>query len=62
MFFGFASEFVICIFLAYCRPVNHAFGTRDVIFLHFGMYAFFFSICHVIYDEIRKFLIRNFPP
>lgn len=62
MFFGFTTEFVLCIFLAYCRPINYAFGTRDVVFLHFGMYAFFFSTVIVVYDEIRKYLIRNYPP
>lgn len=61
MFFGLTSELVICVILAYIRPINYAFGTRDVIFLHFGMYAMFISIVHMVYDEIRKYLIRNWP-
>lgn len=62
MIMGWAFEFTLCIFLAYCRPINHVFGTRDVIFLHFGLYSLFFSIMMLLYDETRKFLIRNFPP
>lgn len=60
MFFALQTEFIICIVLFYCRPVNNAFGTRDVIFLHFGIYAAFFSIVHNVYDELRKYLIRSF--
>lgn len=62
MIMGWAFEFFLCMLLAYFRLINHVFGTRDVNFMHFGMYSFFFSILMLIYDEIRKFLIRNYPP
>jgi sodium/potassium-transporting ATPase subunit alpha len=61
MILGWVVEFVLCFVLAYLRPINHVFGTRDLIFLHFGIYSLFFAMMLLIYDEIRKFLIRNFP-
>ena len=61
MIMGWAIEFCLCIFLAYARPLNAVLGTRDVIFMHFAVYSFFFSILMLLYDETRKFLIRNFP-
>lgn len=61
MFFSLSTELSVCMLLAYCRPINYAFGSRDVIFLHFGFYACFNSILLLLYDEGRKWLIRNFP-
>ena len=61
MIMGWGVEFTIAIFLAYCPPINHIFGTRSVIFLHFGFYSLFFSMLMLVYDETRKFLIRNYP-
>lgn len=61
MIMGWGVEFTIAIFLAYCPPINHVFGTRSVIFLHFGFYSLFFSMLMLVYDETRKFLIRNYP-
>lgn len=59
MMLGWAVEFVLCIFLAYARPINTVLGTRDVIFYHFAIYSLFFSMLLLIYDESRKYLIRN---
>lgn len=61
LMFGWATEFTITAFLCYCIPVNIVFGTRDVNFLHYGTYSMFFSILMLVYDEIRKWLIRNYP-
>ena len=61
MILGWVVEFCLCFVLAYLRPINHVFGTRDVIFLHFGLYGLFYALMLVIYDEIRKYLIRHFP-
>ena len=60
MMLGWAIEFALTFMLAYCRPVNHIFNTRDVTFFHYGIFSFFFSILMLCYDETRKFLIRNF--
>ena len=44
---------------AYFYPFNIAFGTRDTIFMHFGMPALAFALFEVTFDEIKKYLIRN---
>jgi sodium/potassium-transporting ATPase subunit alpha len=61
MIIGWGLEFFVSMALAYIRPINLVFGTRPVIFLHFGFYSLFFSMSMLIYDEIRKYLIRNYP-
>ena len=61
MIMGWAVEFLLTIFLAYFRPINIVFGTRDVIFLHYAMYSLFFSILMLVYDETWKYLIWNYP-
>ena len=60
MMLGWAVEFALTFFLAYCRPINHVFNTRDVTFAHYGIFSMFFSILMLVYDETRKSLIRNF--
>ena len=60
MMLGWAIEFALTFMLAYVRPVNHVFNTRDVNFFHYGIFSMFFSILMLCYDETRKFLIRNF--
>ena len=61
MMLGWTIEFTLTFLLAYCRPINHVFGTRDVTFAHYGVFSMFFSILMLCYDETRKYLIRNFP-
>ena len=61
MVLGWAVEFALTLLLAYVRPLNTVLGTRDVIFYHYGIYALFFSILMMVYDEIRKYFIRNWP-
>lgn len=60
MMLGWAVEFALTFMLAYCRPINHVFNTRDVTFFHYGIFSFFFSILMLCYDETRKLLIRKF--
>ena len=59
MIFGWSTELTLTIFLAYLMPINYAFGTRDVLFIHYALPSFPFSIMMFIYDETRKYLIRN---
>jgi sodium/potassium-transporting ATPase subunit alpha len=61
MALGWTVEFTLCFVLAYLRPINHVFGTRDLIFLQWGLYSLFYAMMLLLYEEIRKFLIRNFP-
>ncbi len=46
---------------AYIKPVNIAFGTRDVVFWHFGIPGLPFSMLQLVFAEIQKYFIRNFP-
>ena len=56
---GVGSELILCILLAYLLPIQRAFGTRDVVFLQFGLAAIPFAILQMVYDEFRKYMIRN---
>eukprot|EP01017_Pseudomicrothorax_dubius_P004778 TRINITY_DN11050_c0_g1_i2.p1 TRINITY_DN11050_c0_g1~~TRINITY_DN11050_c0_g1_i2.p1 ORF type:complete len:230 (-),score=33.53 TRINITY_DN11050_c0_g1_i2:100-717(-) len=62
-FLIFAIFFEICLMLilAYCHPLNLVLGTRDVVWFHLGIFGFPHSIFMLVHDEIRKYLIRNFP-
>jgi len=62
MFFGITGEVCLTLACAYFYPFNIAFGTRDNIFMHFGVTAIPFGIMMLVIDEIKKFLIRNLPP
>ena len=59
MIFGFVTELLICLLLCYTKGINLVFGTRDLIFVHFGVSGLAFCIIEVVWDEIRKYLIRN---
>mgnify|MGYP000851143681 FL=1 len=56
---GLASELILTLILAYLAPIHRAFGSRDVIFIHFGLAGIPFAILQMVYDEIRKYMIRN---
>ena len=43
MIFGQLTETMLMFSYAYIRPINVAFGTRDVIFWHFGIPGLPFS-------------------
>jgi hypothetical protein len=36
-------------------------GTRDTIYMHYGLGAIPFGMIQLLLDEIRKYLIRNLP-
>jgi len=50
MLFGFASEICVSLILAYCFGINVVFGTRDTIFIHFGIAALPFGIFENLWD------------
>ena len=62
LLFGFACEVLLTLFFAYLYPLNQGLGTRPVYFLHYGWSAVPFVILQLVYDEIRKYLIRNSKP
>ena len=61
MIFGQLTETMLMFTYAYIKPVNVAFGTRDVIFWHFGIPGLPFSMLQIVFAEIQKYFIRNFP-
>lgn len=62
MFFGMSTEIIIVFILAYVYPINVVFGSRDNIFLHFGIVAIPISLLIMALEETRKYLIRTLPP
>jgi sodium/potassium-transporting ATPase subunit alpha len=62
MYFGLTTEIIIGLVLAYAKPINVVFGSRDNTFVHYGMIAIPFSIVIFIIEEVRRYLIRNLPP
>lgn len=61
IYFGMTSEIVIGLILAYVYPINVVFGSRDNIFLHFGIIAVPVSLIILCIEELRKYLMRNLP-
>ena len=58
---GWVTEFSLCLFLAYIRPINQVFGTRDVTFQHFIIPGALSAFTLLFWEECRKWLIRHFP-
>lgn len=58
MLFGFFTEVVIVIALVYIKPLNSVFGTRFLQPLHLAVPAMPFFVVLIVYDELRKLVIR----
>ena len=52
---------MLVLLVSYFQPFNTAFGTRDNIFMHFGMAAIPFTIIAFLVDEVRKYYVRSLP-
>lgn len=59
LLFGFTTEFALTLIVGFANPINVAFNTRPVIFLHYGIPSIPFSIFSLLYEEWRKFMVRN---
>lgn len=57
MFFGFWVEIMLTILLSYIEVFNRVFGTRDMLFIHYGVSAMPYALIMVIWAEIRKFMV-----
>lgn len=57
MFFGFFTELVLMIGLSYIKVFNLVFGTRDVLFIHFGIGSIPFALLMIIWNEGRKYMV-----
>ena len=62
MTFAMTTEVMLILIAAYFQPFNVAFGTRDNIFMHFGVAALPFSMLMLVIDQTRKFSIRKLKP
>lgn len=52
---------MLIIAAGYFLPFNDAFGFRDNIFIHYGVAAIPFAMLQLLFDELRKLLIRSLP-
>ena len=59
LLFALTTELCLVFIAAYFQPFNTAFGTRDNIFMHFGIPVIPFAMLEIIMDETRKYLIRT---
>jgi len=62
MLFGFFTEITITLVLNYIYPFNIVFSTRDLVYIHYGTPGMPFAVMMVIYDETKKYLLRNVKP
>jgi sodium/potassium-transporting ATPase subunit alpha len=60
-YFGIVTEILLTLVVAFLYPFNVAFGTRDCIFMHFGIMAIPFGLLNMLFDEFRRLLIRRLP-
>lgn len=51
---------MLTVCLSYVQVFNAVFGTRDVLFIHYGTGALPFALVMLIWAEGRKYLIRRF--
>ncbi len=52
---------MIGLILAYVYPINIVFGSRDNIFMHFGVIAVPFSLLILLLEELRRYFLRVLP-
>lgn len=57
MYFGFWIEFMLTMALSYIEVFNTVFGTRDLLFMHYGVHAMPFSLIMLIWAEWRKYMV-----
>jgi hypothetical protein len=62
LLFSITTEICLILCAGYFQPFNTAFGTRDNIFMHFGIPVIPFAMLQLLIDELRKYFIRNMKP
>lgn len=60
MYFGFLSETILMISLSYIKVFNLVFGTRDVLFIHFGIGSIPFALLMLVWNESRKYMVKKY--
>lgn len=58
--FGIFVQLALCLLSGFVLPFNISLGTRDNIFKHFGVPVIPFAMMQLLFNEIRKFIIRYF--
>lgn len=58
MFFGFWVEFMLTVALSYVQVFNTVFGTRDLLFIHYGVCALPFALVMLVWAEGRKYMVK----
>lgn len=58
MFFGFWVELMLTVALSYIEVFNTVFGTRDLLFIHYGVCALPFALIMLIWAEGRKWMVN----
>ena len=57
--FALCFETIVITFLCFFKWFNGMFGTRMIAFPHFAVPAFSFFMLIIVYDELRRLLIRK---
>jgi sodium/potassium-transporting ATPase subunit alpha len=61
MYFAFTTELVLVFAFAFILPLNYGIGTRDNLYPHFGVCGMPFALFVLVWNEARKYMIRNHP-
>lgn len=62
IYMGITVELLLALSLNETLFMVNLIGTRDTIYMHYGLAAIPFGIVQLILDELRKLLIRKLPP
>lgn len=57
MYLAYFVEFVLTWALSYLEAFNLVFGTRDILFIHYGISTLPFAAFMIIWNEGRKFCV-----
>jgi sodium/potassium-transporting ATPase subunit alpha len=58
MYLAYFVEFLITISLSYVEVFNTGFGTRDLLFIHYGISGLPFAIVLILWNEGRKICVN----
>jgi sodium/potassium-transporting ATPase subunit alpha len=58
MYLAYFIEFTITWALSYVEVLNAGFGTRDILFIHYGMCGLPYGVILIAWNEFRKFCVK----
>lgn len=58
MLLAFFVENLVMFALAYIEALNIGLGTRDILFIHYGVCGFPFGIVLIAWNEFRKLCVN----